>query len=205
MSAKRYLLLPIILAGCVSVLPEPVVPDGLYRLTSATNQIAASEPVSLPASLAVFEPSGSDLLLGRSLVFEEADGALKLLSSAEWSEAASRQFQSAMIDRLSSPGNVDSPAVFSDRFGAVAKYELQWEIRDLVIRDDEAVVSLRGLISQFRSGEVRSFEVTVRESYIGSPGVEGVKALIKGAREAVDGIAVQLPDLMNSMQDQPER
>ena len=72
MSAKRYLLLPIILAGCVSVLPEPVVPDGLYRLTSATNQIAASEPVSLPASLAVFEPSGSDLLLGRSLVFEEA-------------------------------------------------------------------------------------------------------------------------------------
>ena len=198
MSARYLIIASLALSGCVSVLPEPRVPEGLYRLSSGAGEFAETDPVMLPASITVFEPAGAEILLGRSIVYEEPDGSLKLLSSAQWSDSSSRQLQSALLDRLTMNRPDDGAAALSDRLGAIADFELQWEIRDFVIRDSEAVISIRGLVSHFRSGKIRPFDLALSEPYTGDPASAGVKALIKGSRDAVNQIALQLPALMDS-------
>ena len=59
------------LAACVSVLPEPKVPQGLYRF-------AAVETVyDLEASIVVREPEASRLVAGRAIAAEDSSGALR--------------------------------------------------------------------------------------------------------------------------------
>ena len=197
MNARLCLVLPGLMAGCVSVLPEPVVPEGLYRLTSISRQMPEGGEIFLPGSVMINPPQGSDLLLGRSIVFEEPNGALKLLASAEWSDQMARQLQGALIDRLMFSAAEDSGAVLSDRFGAGGDYELQWEVRDMVIRDTEAVIQLRGTLSRFQNGKSQSFNIQLREPYVGMSDDAGVQALIDVARKAIDELATTVPELMN--------
>tara|TARA_Y100000052_G_scaffold27554_1_gene36225 strand:- start:7539 stop:8156 length:618 start_codon:yes stop_codon:yes gene_type:complete len=196
---SRRIMIPMFamtVTGCVSVLPEPVTPDGLYRLTSASDELKGDAPLELPGNITVFEPSGSNLLLSNSIVFEDETGALSLLSTAQWSDPVSRQLQSALIDRLTLRQAPESGLAFNDTVGAEGDFELQWEVRDLVLRSDEAVVSLRGVVSHFRTGQLAPFSVTVRETYSGKAGEAGVPALIEATREAVDELAENLPKLM---------
>ena len=195
----RRLVIPafaVTVSGCVSVVPPPVTPEGLYRLNSASDVKSGDARIDLPANITIFEPTGSNLLLGNSIVFEDETGALRLLSVAQWSDPVSRQLQSALIDRLTQLTSAGSGLALSDTMGASGEYELQWEVRDLVLKSDEAIVSLRGVVSHFKSGQIKPFDVTVREAYVGKTGEAGVPALITATRQAVDQLARQLPDLM---------
>ena len=185
------------LAGCVSVLPEPVVPDALYRFTS-TSQPMSGAPVSLPANIIVFEPEGSSLLLGRNIAYESEDGALSVLPEAEWTESASRLLQSALLDRLSLQASDSEGVAVDERLTLSAAYELHWTVRDLVIGEEDAVVTARVEILNGRTGEIvgQTF-ITKRESYTGRADTEGTRALIRAARSVIDEIATELPDLMS--------
>ena len=193
-------LLAFSLAGCVSVLPEPVVPDALYRFTS-TSQPMGGAAVSLPANIIVFEPEGSSLLLGRSIAFESEDGALSLLSEAEWSESASRLLQSALLDRLSIVAPDSAGVAVDERLTLSAAYELHWTVRDLIIGEENAVMTARVEVLDGGTGRIvgQTF-VTRSETYTGRPDREGTRALIRAARGVVDDIAFQLPGLMTAAQ-----
>ena len=187
-------LLSLAVAGCVSVLPEPVVPKGLYRLSSANSSHGTGEIAPLAQSITIFEPGGSDLLLGKAIVFEDEDGSLSLIAEAKWSDTLSRQLQATLIEALSGvSGDADQAGyALSDRFGATAPFELQWEVRDLVIQEDEAVVVLNGLVSEFSTGTFKPVSATVRKSYVGSAESAGVAALIDASREAINELGKQV-------------
>ncbi|MAI90753.1 ABC-type transport auxiliary lipoprotein family protein [Ponticaulis sp.] len=192
-----FSLLALSLAGCVSVLPEPVVPDALYRFSSTARPVEGA-PVLLTADVAVFEPEGSNLLLGRDIVFEGPGGELNVLARSEWSEPASRLLQAALLDRLSVLDPESTGVAVDERFSVTSAYELRWTIRDLVIGPESAVITARVTLLEGSSGHVSGQTLIVmREPYTGRPDVEGTQALISAARTAVDSIAVQLPDLMN--------
>ena len=131
-------VLAIALAGCVSVLPEPVVPDSLYRFSSA-DTFSNVSPVHLPASVFVRQPEGATLLLGKNIIFEDEDGGLSLLSSAQWSSSAGSMIQYALLDRLSAGTSSDSAMALGDWVSARADYNLQWHVRDLVVREDDVI------------------------------------------------------------------
>lgn len=187
-------LISVAVAGCVSVLPEPVVPKGLYRLSSSHYSDGASEIAPLAQSITIFQPGGSDLLLGKAIVFEDADGSLSLIAEAKWSDTLSRQLQATLIEVLSgtSDGSGQSGYALSDRFGATTPFELQWEVRDMVIQDNEAVVVLSGLVSEFKTGTFKPVAATVRKPYSGSAESAGVSALIDASREALNELGNQV-------------
>ena len=70
----RFLLPFILLLGaCVSVLPEPEVPKGLYQVHPM------SERIELAASVTIREFEAPQLMSGEAMVTEGEDGALRLL------------------------------------------------------------------------------------------------------------------------------
>ena len=86
------------LAACVSVLPEPKVPEGLYRF-------APMETVyDLEDSVIVREPDASRLVAGRAIASEDSSGALRLVPNVEWTDSSTRLMQMAMLDALQGQG-----------------------------------------------------------------------------------------------------
>ena len=86
------------LAACVSVLPEPKVPQGLYRF-------APVETVyDLDASVIIREPEASRLVAGRAIAAEDSAGALRLVPNVEWTDSSTRLMQMAMLDALEGQG-----------------------------------------------------------------------------------------------------
>ncbi len=185
------------LAGCVSVLPEPVVPDALYRLNASAYE-PSGEPVKLDYSVTVFEPEGSNLLLGKGIVYESNSGGLSLYKSVQWSDSSSIQLQSLLLDRLAHRTPDSDGMALSDRSAAFTPVEVRWQMRDFVVRDDEAVVSARVTIMTGRKRDVLAqFDVTEVQSYSGKPKEDGVLALIDASHQLVDEIALRLPPIIN--------
>ncbi len=183
----------LLLAGCVSVLPEQVVPDALYRLNSPV-ETSSLTPVSLPYSVTVFEPEGSSLLLGRSVVFEDDRGALSVISFAQWSDPASRQLQSLLIDRLSVRKAGDNGLIIGDKLGAFTETDLKWRVTDFVVRDKEAHVSMQVALLTARSRRVLAqFEVNEVVPFTGKDKDAGILALKQASIAAMNTIASSLP------------
>ena len=82
------------LTACVSVLPEPEVPDGLYRFGAMT------ETYPVETVVAVREPEASRLFGGRVIASEDPAGALRLVRGVEWADSATRLMQVAVLDAL---------------------------------------------------------------------------------------------------------
>lgn len=183
----------LLLSGCVSVLPEPVVPEALYRLRDSAGG-AQGQPVSLPVNITVYEPDGSSLLLSRDIVFEEADGALSVVRDAQWSDPASRLLQALLLDRLFIQTPDSQGLALSDATGVLSPVDMRWQARDYMVRENEAVVAFRVTLLSGRTRKVLSqFEVRNSVPYIGKPNEEGVLALIEASRGAVDRLAMALP------------
>jgi len=135
-------LLSTALTACVSVLPEPDVPDALYKIE------ASVEHPGLTENILVREPEAARLIAGQGLVSERGDGGLRLVAGAEWAGPATRQIQFAMIDSFSadSDGHALAPEI-----GAMADYELASRIADLKLQGERA--TCRMLVSVIRSDD----------------------------------------------------
>lgn len=184
----------LILSGCVSVLPEPIVPDALYRFSGGSGARAGT-PIELPVSLTIFEPDGSALLMGSAIVFEGADGSLTLMKQARWSDDASRMLQSLMLDRLSIRTPESKGRAVGERSGVLTSTELRWQVKDFVVRETNAVASIRVTLLNGRKREILDqFDIEKTVDYTGKAHKEGVEALSEAARLAVDTVALALPE-----------
>lgn len=187
----------LLLTGCVSVLPDPVVPDALYRLRVSSSPIQG-EPVRLSRNVTVYEPDGSTLLLGKGVVFEDEAGGLSVMRKAQWSDPASRLLQNLLLDRLSIRAPDSEGMALSEQSGAAAPVELHWQARDFFVRDGNAIATFRVTLLTGRSRQVvGQFEVRRVEAYSGRDDIEGVAALIRASQGAVDEIAMELPALLD--------
>jgi len=187
----------LLLAGCVSVLPEPVVPDALFRF-QADKAALNNTPISLPVGVTIYEPEGSALLLGRSVVFENANGELKVIGNAQWSDPASRLFQSLLINRLSDRNNGAEGQFVTDRSGARTPVELKWRVRDFVIHEGEARCSVRVTLLGARNRVIVSqFDLSETVVFKGKNNIAGVQALNQCAGQVVDQVVTTLPSKLD--------
>lgn len=122
------------LTACVSVLPEPAVPDALYKVEASAAHSGLSE------NLIVREPEAARLYAGQGMVSAREDGGLRLISGAEWAGPATRQIQFAMIDSFEagSDGHALAPET-----GAVANFELASRIADLKLSGQRAMCQMQ--------------------------------------------------------------
>lgn len=143
---KRYFAMivgAVALAGCVSVLPEQKVAEGLYRLGPME---AAHE---LKATVIVREPEGSRLVGGRSIASEGSDGAVRYVPGVEWADAATRMMQVALLDQLGE-GPDGATAMAAGTSGS-GDYEVSWRISDFSLAGETARCRLEVTLLDGRS------------------------------------------------------
>ena len=133
------------LSACVSVLPEPEPPEGLYRFGPMSRQF----PVD--ATVAVREPEASRLFGGRAIASEDSAGALRFVRGVEWADSATRLMQVAMLDALGDEG--DGVAVAFES-GVRADYELVWRVEDFTLSGTVARCRLEATLVDARSRKV---------------------------------------------------
>lgn len=112
-------------SGCVSILPEPMIPSALVSLP-AERAKAPAKP--LLADVAVFPPESSRAFAGADIAVR-SDQELIYLGDVRWSDAAPQLLQGAVVNALSQaqgPGR----AVLG-QLGAEVDYDVRWRIVDL--------------------------------------------------------------------------
>lgn len=112
-------------SGCVSILPEPMIPSALVSLP-AERAKAPAKP--LLADVAVYPPESSRAFAGADIAVR-SDQELIYLGDVRWSDAAPQLLQGAVVNALSQaqgPGR----AVLG-QLGAEVDYDVRWRIVDL--------------------------------------------------------------------------
>ncbi|MEM9938223.1 MAG: ABC-type transport auxiliary lipoprotein family protein [Pseudomonadota bacterium] len=127
----------LIMTGCISVLPEPVTPEALYRPQ------AVSVSPALTQSIVVRETESPQIFAGQAMISEDGAGALRLVPQVQWAGRSTRLIQLALTDSFAN--TVDSAALLPE-IGVQAPYELTTRIRTLVLRGDEAVCEISASI-----------------------------------------------------------
>lgn len=179
-----------LLAACVSVLPEPEAPRGLYSIAPA------SVKASLPANVIIREFEAPELISGTAMIAEDSDGARRLVRSVEWSGRLTREMQMALIDSFDTDG---AGTALLPELGVSARFRVIGRVQTLLLRGDAAECvatvsvadgSARGLVGQTT---VRSGAVALRD---GAP--DRAIALRQAAEGCVAQLASATVDILSS-------
>ena len=193
--------LVLMLAACVSVLPEPDTPDALYRID------AQAEGAILARDILITEPEALNIFAGQSLVSEDSEGGLRLIPKIEWAGPATRLIQLALVDSFSysSAGSALLP-----ESGVRADYELSSRIQTLALVGDQAVCLVAAnLIETERRRLKAQKQIEVRLSISDLTTETRAQALKSAAEQCVVNISEfvsdQLAELDNVMQAEAEQ
>ena len=127
------LVLATSLSACISFLPEPETPDGLYRLGA----VSAAETISVPDTVLVRRPEASRHLAGADIIAENESGVLTVIRDATWADNLPRLLQMTLLDYVNSDGE---GAALLPQTGTRPAYELVWRISNFQVRGEQAVV-----------------------------------------------------------------
>lgn len=180
------LLLAGSLAACVSVLPDPKPPEGLYRFG------AMDAALPLEANVTVHEPEASRLFGGRAIASEDSSGALRLVRGVEWADSATQLMQSAMLDALGDNGKGVAVAYES---GVAADYELVWRAKDFTLSGSTAHCALEATLVDARTRTVvAQTNVTSSASAKGEGNAARARALAQAGQACVQDVAEFVAD-----------
>ena len=165
------------LAACVSVLPEPKVPQGLYRFAPMETTY------DLDASVLIREPDASRLVAGRAIAAEDSRGALRLVPNVEWTDSSTRLMQT----------------------GASAPYELSWQVTDFTLSGTTGRCRVRATLMDGGSRDVLDqIVVSNSASANGGSNADRAKALGEAGRACVNDVAAFVSQYINVHADAPE-
>lgn len=192
MRRLAFVLVPAfsLLAACVSVLPEPETPRGLYSIEPA------GAKTSLPENVIIREFEAPELIGGTAMIAEDSDGARRLVRSVEWSGRLTREMQMALIDSFDTEA---SGTALLPELGVSARYRVIGRIQTLLLRGEAAECvatvsvadgSARGLVGQTT---VRSGAVALRDR---AP--DRAMALRQAAEGCVAQLAAATADILSS-------
>lgn len=156
-----------LLAGCVSVLPEPDAPEALYSID------ADADFQGLRHDIIVREPEAPRLVAGQNLISEGPDGGLRVVPGVEWSGSATRQMQLAMVNsfRTGEAGHAVLPEL-----GVIAGFELATQLSVLRLRGDTGVCEMTVSVLSTRDRSLLArIEIASREQ--ASSNSAGARAL----------------------------
>ena len=184
------------LAACVSVLPEPKVPEGLYRF-------APMETVyDLEDSVIVREPDASRLVAGRAIASEDSSGALRLVPNVEWTDSSTRLMQMAMLDALQGQG---AGKAIAPETGAAAPYELSWQVTDFTLSGTTGRCRVRATLLDGASRDVLDQTVVSASADArGGSNADRAKALGEAGRACVNDVAAFVSQYINAHAAEPE-
>ena len=169
------------LTACISVLPEPKVPHGLYRFGPMEAEY------DLQASVIVRQPDASRLVAGRAIAAVDESGAVRLVPGVEWTDSSTHLMQMAMLDLLEGPGG--KTAVSPDA-GGLADYELFWTVTDFSLAGTTGHCRIRASLLDGRSRDVlEQTVVSASADAIGKGNPARAKALAEAGRKCVRDVA----------------
>ena len=184
------------LAACVSVLPEPKVPQGLYRFAPAETIY------DLEASLIIREPEASRLVAGRAIAAEDSAGALRLVPNVEWTDSSTRLMQMAMLDALEGQG---AGKAIAPETGASAAYELSWQMLDFTLSGTTGRCRVRATLLDGASWDVlEQTVVSATANAGGQSNADRARALAEAGRACVDDVAAFASQYINAHAAGPE-
>ncbi|MEL6258520.1 MAG: ABC-type transport auxiliary lipoprotein family protein [Pseudomonadota bacterium] len=167
-----------VLSGCVSVLPTPETPEGLYTI-----DVRDAPKVALDEVVLVREPEALRLFAGRNVVSIQDDGGARIVPGVRWGDSATRLMELGLLDLLD--GENGAPAV-SQRSGSTATYELAWRIADLTVNGAEARVDLDLTLLDARTRDPLAQTVLSRRATVsGDSGQRKIAALQNAAQSAL--------------------
>ena len=200
----RYLISTLLAAaalatsGCVSILPEPMIPSALVQLPSDRAK-APSAP--LLADVAVFPPESSRAFAGADIAVR-SDQELIYLADVRWSDAAPGLLQGAVVNALSQaqgPGR----AVLG-QLGADVDYDVRWRIIDLSVSKETGPVHVEVQVNLMRSDTRRSVAQKTF-SATGSPADRAPRAraaaLALAAQQVADEVAAFVTETVTATAD----
>ena len=125
------ILMPVLLGGCITLLPKPPPPPRIFVLEARDVQQLQGVPVD--AVVAVATPGGERALLGSDLVWRTGD-SIAFVAQSEWSNRAADALQQVLAETLTRQGRFRA----STRSGeARADYEIRWEVLDFEVREED--------------------------------------------------------------------
>ena len=136
----------LLMGGCLSVLPEPEAPEGLYAVSSPTTDLALAHTVIIS------EFEAPRIMAGTGLISEADRGGFRLIRSVEWSDRLTRLMQLALVDSFASQGE-EGVAVLPEA-GVLAPYRAAGRIHKLVLRGDVAVCEASLVITDLKQRTV---------------------------------------------------
>lgn len=174
----------LILSGCVSVLPEPEVPNGLYRLGSVAPNVAIKH------NLVVREPEGSRVFSGKAMAAIGDDGALRLIRGVEWAQPASRMLQLGLLDAIGTEGE---GLALDKSTGAPGDLELAWRMSTFALDGETARCALELTLLEGRTRRPIT-QMRIETSMPTSSGRAGDRAaaLAEAARSCVQESAEEI-------------
>lgn len=133
-AALSAVVLTAALAGCVSVLPNPNIPDALITLPSDR---AHAPAVPLAADVNVYPPDATRAYAGVDIAVASQQ-ELVFLPDVRWADAAPRLLQNAVINALNLAQGSGSANVA--QLSARSDYDLRWRIVDFSVGKEVAPV-----------------------------------------------------------------
>lgn len=116
-----------VLGGCVSVLPEPVVPAALITLPASR---AKAPEAPLNADVNIFPPDATRAWAGSDIPVTDQQ-EMVFLSDVRWADTAPRILQNAVVDALS--GATGPGRAFTAQQATRSDYDLRWRIVDMSV------------------------------------------------------------------------
>ncbi|RYZ06715.1 MAG: hypothetical protein EON61_13680 [Alphaproteobacteria bacterium] len=137
------------LAGCVSVLPTPIIPSALISLP-ADRAVAPADP--LLADVGVFFPESTRAFASADIAVRDAQ-ELIYLSDVRWADTAPALMQGALVNSLTKAGGPGRAA--PGQLGAQTDYDVRWRVVDMSVGKGASPVRIEVQASILDSGTRR--------------------------------------------------
>ncbi len=143
---KVSLLLPLLLAGCISVFPDPPPTSKKIVLTPALKMARGGPKV--PWQLIIEKPLSNEILNSTRLVVVRYDlqgiKAMEYVAGVEWNDKLPRMLQERLIAAFESSGRITGVGQSEESFRA--PYALQLDIRHFEVEVQERDQQARAFV-----------------------------------------------------------
>ncbi|WP_135213261.1 ABC-type transport auxiliary lipoprotein family protein [Vitreimonas flagellata] len=129
MMRASIFLLPLVLGGCISLLPEPPPPPRVFVLEAAD---VAPLSQRIDATIAVAQPTGERTIMGTDVIWRTGD-ELAYVAQTQWSARSEFALQNMLIHTLARQGAFSAATRAGE---GRAHYEVRWDVLDFEVRED---------------------------------------------------------------------
>lgn len=190
----------LVASGCVSLLPEAMIPSALVSLPADRAKAPAAP---LLADVAVFPPESPRAFAGTDIAVREEQEVI-YLGDVRWSDTGPQLMQGAVVNALSQAQGPGTAVL--GQLGAEVDYDVRWRIVDLSAGRETAPVRVEVQVSIMDS-ETRRPIAQKSISAQGTPADRAPRAraaaLAIAAQQVADQVATFVTETVTTRPDRP--